>query len=84
MIRQRELEAELDKLVDESHKPLVKLLIDMQMNFDKLCLNLSKADGTMSFRELKRLSVYEFHLVKQNVMDNNKRQKGSVPTGEKD
>lgn len=77
MHRQEELEALLHKESLDKQQTIPKIIIEIQKNFDKLCLNLSRADGTMSFKELQQLNVYEFNLVRQNVMENHRRKKSS-------
>lgn len=75
MSKQFELEELLLKQHEERSDFIVKTIINIQKDFDKLCLNLARADGTMSFKELQALNIYEFYLVKQNVMDNVGRSK---------
>jgi len=80
MEKQDEYETELHKVLNDEAKPIRKILLDIHMDFDKLCLNLASAEGNgnLSFKEIKTLSVYEFFMMKENVIDSHKRRNKRV------
>lgn len=75
------LDAQLYERLKSMQKVKQKHTIEMWTNFNKLCLNLSKADGTMNFKEIHALNAYDFYLLKQTVQERNKP-KGSATIDE--
>lgn len=59
-----ELEAHIDSISDQEATTSVKKIRGLWDNFDHLCMALSRIEGKMSFTEIKSLSVYDFHKLK--------------------
>lgn len=64
-----DLECELRKLNKENNKRTTDLQLSIYTNFEKLCINLARADGNISYLDIKKLSWQEFYFLKQNVDD---------------
>jgi len=71
-LKKEVLEKQLEDYRVENIKPLTKILIENFVNFDELCMSMSKFDMKLSFREIASLSVYEFYRLNSFIRKTNK------------
>ncbi len=58
---------ELDKLTQL--EAVTKKIRKLHQDYEQLCFNVSKADGTISMEELQRMTVYKFYRYKQLLIE---------------